>query len=140
MESRQIYAFTGFQIVVAIGLLWFLVTWSGPWSATRYIGTVLVLMGLLFIAVARYQLGMSFSVKAEAHKLVTTALFENPQPDYVFGMIVITGMILILGRPEGLLVLVPAIIGQTIRARREARVLETAFGDEYREYRRKTWF
>jgi len=32
------------------------------------------------------------------------------------------------------------LIGQTIRARREARVLEAAFGDEYREYRRKTWF
>jgi protein-S-isoprenylcysteine O-methyltransferase Ste14 len=141
MESRQIYAFTGFQIVVAIGLLWFLVTWSGPWSATRYIGTVLVLIGLLFIAVARYQLGTSFSVKAEAHKLVTTGLYSKIRnPIYVFGMVMIAGMILILGRWEGLLVLVAALVGQTIRARREARVLEAAFGDEYREYRRNTWF
>jgi protein-S-isoprenylcysteine O-methyltransferase Ste14 len=29
---------------------------------------------------------------------------------------------------------------QIVRARREASVLETAFGDAYREYRRKTWF
>jgi protein-S-isoprenylcysteine O-methyltransferase Ste14 len=29
---------------------------------------------------------------------------------------------------------------QTIRARREARVLEAAFGEAYREYRKKTWF
>jgi protein-S-isoprenylcysteine O-methyltransferase Ste14 len=29
---------------------------------------------------------------------------------------------------------------QTFRARREAQVLEGAFGDAYREYRRKTWF
>jgi protein-S-isoprenylcysteine O-methyltransferase Ste14 len=29
---------------------------------------------------------------------------------------------------------------QTIRARREAQVLEAAFGDAYREYRRHTWF
>jgi protein-S-isoprenylcysteine O-methyltransferase Ste14 len=29
---------------------------------------------------------------------------------------------------------------QIWRARREAQVLEAAFGDAYREYRRKTWF
>jgi protein-S-isoprenylcysteine O-methyltransferase Ste14 len=29
---------------------------------------------------------------------------------------------------------------QIFRAKNEARVLENAFGDEYREYRRKTWF
>jgi len=35
---------------------------------------------------------------------------------------------------------VVVIIGQTVRARREARVLEATFGDAYREYRRTTWF
>jgi len=35
---------------------------------------------------------------------------------------------------------VDASVGtQQIRARREARVLETAFGDAYRTYRSKTW-
>jgi protein-S-isoprenylcysteine O-methyltransferase Ste14 len=141
MESRHIYAFTAFQIVAAIGLFWFLCTWSGPWNPTRYIGTVLVLVGLSFIGVARYQLGRSFSVKAEAHKLVTTGLYSKIRnPIYVFGMVMITGLILILGRPEGWLVVAAAMVGQTIRARREARVLEAAFGDAYREYRRKTWF
>jgi protein-S-isoprenylcysteine O-methyltransferase Ste14 len=52
----------------------------------------------------------------------------------------ITGLILILGRPEGWFVLAAVIVAQTLRARREARVLEAAFGDAYREYRRKTWF
>ena len=141
MEKRHIYAFSGIQIVAAVGVLWFLITWSGPWRATRYIGTVLVVVGLSCIVVARYQLGGSFSVKAEAHKLVTTGLYSKIRnPIYVFGMVMIMGMILILGRPEGWLVLAAAILGQTIRARREARVLEAAFGDAYREYRRKTWF
>jgi protein-S-isoprenylcysteine O-methyltransferase Ste14 len=85
--------------------------------------------------------GRSFSIKAEAHRLVTTGLYSKIRnPIYVFGMVMITGMILVLQRPEGWLVLVAAIVGQTIRARREAQVLEAAFGDEYREYRRKTWF
>jgi protein-S-isoprenylcysteine O-methyltransferase Ste14 len=29
---------------------------------------------------------------------------------------------------------------QALRAHREAQVLDAAFGDSYREYRRKTWF
>jgi protein-S-isoprenylcysteine O-methyltransferase Ste14 len=38
------------------------------------------------------------------------------------------------------LLVVASIVMQTIRARREARVLEAAFGDAYRDYRLKTWF
>ena len=130
MEERHIFAFTGFQVVATVGLLWFLITWTGPWNAARNLGTVLVVVGLSFIGVARYQLGRSFSVRAEAHKLVTTGLYSKIRnPIYVFGMVMITGMILILGRPEGWLVLIAAVIGQTIRARREARVLENALGD-----------
>jgi protein-S-isoprenylcysteine O-methyltransferase Ste14 len=141
MKSRHIYAFTGLQIVVTCALFWFLATWKGAWNVQREIGTGLVVAGLLFIAVARYQLGRSFSVRAEAHQLVTSGLYSKIRnPIYVFGMVMITGMILVLQRPEGWLVLIAAIVGQTIRARREARVLEAAFGDEYREYRRKTWF
>jgi protein-S-isoprenylcysteine O-methyltransferase Ste14 len=43
--------------------------------------------------------------------------------------------------PAGVVAILPAIIVmQTFRARHEARVLEAAFGDAYREYRRNTWF
>jgi protein-S-isoprenylcysteine O-methyltransferase Ste14 len=141
MDSRHFYVFTGFQIVAVCGIFWFLFTWAAPWNPQRYVGTALVVVGLLFIGIARYQLGRSFSVKAEAHELVTTGLYSKIRnPIYVFGMVMITGMILILGRPEGWLVLIAAVVGQTIRARREARVLEAAFGDAYREYRSKTWF
>ena len=141
MEGREIYIFTGLQIVAVSALLWFLLTGPGPRNVQRYVGTVLVLVGIGFIALARYQLGKSFSVKAEAHQLVTTGLYSKIRnPIYVFGMVLITGVILVLQRPVLWLVLVAALVGQTIRARREARVLEAAFGDAYREYRRKTWF
>jgi protein-S-isoprenylcysteine O-methyltransferase Ste14 len=52
----------------------------------------------------------------------------------------VAGLILAVHRPVWWLVLVAVVVLQTLRARREARVLEVAFGDEYREYRRKTWF
>jgi len=45
-----------------------------------------------------------------------------------------------LQQPVLLIVLVAVVIAQAIRARREARVLEKAFGDAYREYRSRTWF
>jgi protein-S-isoprenylcysteine O-methyltransferase Ste14 len=52
----------------------------------------------------------------------------------------ISGLVIVLQRRALWIFVAVLIVGQTIRARREARVLEAAFGDSYREYRRKTWF
>jgi protein-S-isoprenylcysteine O-methyltransferase Ste14 len=141
MEGPRLHVWTGFFVAAAGTILWFLATWNGPWNVQRDVGTVLAVLGIAFVAVARYQLGKAFSVRAEAHHLVTTGLYSKIRnPIYVFGMVMITGMILVLQRPEGWLVFVAGVIAQTIRARRESRVLEAAFGDAYREYRSKTWF
>ncbi|MGA1987102.1 MAG: isoprenylcysteine carboxylmethyltransferase family protein [Candidatus Sulfotelmatobacter sp.] len=141
MQDRHRHAFTAIQLVGVVALFWLLITLQTPWNTQRYAGTVLAVVGLIFIGIARYQLGKSFSIKPEAHALVTTGLYSKIRnPIYVFGMVMLTGLVLVLQRPVGWLVVVAGVIGQSIRARREARVLEAAFGDEYREYRRKTWF
>ena len=75
MEARQHAVITVLQILGAGILLWLLFTLKAPWALSRCVGTALVLLGASFIAVARYQLGRSFSVKAEAHVLVTLGLF-----------------------------------------------------------------
>src|SRR5579864_1442101 len=129
MEERRLYIWTELFIFAAGVLLWLLVTLPTPWNAQRYIGTVLAVVGISFVGIARYQLGRSFSVRAEAHKLVTTGLYSKfRNPIYVFGMIMLAGLVLVLQRREGWIVLVAGVVGQTIRARREARVLEAAFG------------
>jgi len=127
---------------VAVGsLVWFLAAWTGPWNAQRYVGIALAVIGISLVALARYQLGRAFSVVAEARHLVTTGLYSKIRnPIYVFGMLMLIGLVLVLQRPEGWLVILAGVIAQTIRARKEARVLEAAFGDAYRAYRRKTWF
>jgi protein-S-isoprenylcysteine O-methyltransferase Ste14 len=141
MECRARQIFTVVQIVAAGVLVWFLIAWRTPWNAQRYIGTLLAVVGGSFIALARYQLGRSFSIKPEAHELVTSGLYSKIRnPIYVFGAVMITGLALVLQRPALWILVVVIVIAQTIRARREARVLEAAFGDAYREYRRKTWF
>jgi len=141
MEARRIYVFTALQCLAVCALIWLLVTWKTPWNVMRYIGTVLAVVGVSFIAIARYQLGKSFAVKAEAHELVTHGLYSKIRnPIYVFGVVMLTGIILVVQKPALWIILVAVVIGQVIRARREARVLEVAFGEAYREYRRKTWF
>jgi protein-S-isoprenylcysteine O-methyltransferase Ste14 len=61
-------------------------------------------------------------------------------PIYVLASRLAAGLVLVLHRPTFWLILLAIIVVRTLRARREAQVLETAFGDAYREYRRKTWF
>jgi protein-S-isoprenylcysteine O-methyltransferase Ste14 len=140
MEGRY-RIFTAFQILAACALVWGLVTWTNPWNVQRYIGTALVVVGISCIAIARYQLGKSFSISAQARQLVTTGIYSKIRnPIYVFGAVLTAGVILVVHGPVLWVAFLVLIILQALHARREARVLEAAFGDAYREYRRKTWF
>jgi protein-S-isoprenylcysteine O-methyltransferase Ste14 len=49
-------------------------------------------------------------------------------------------MLLILQIPKLWILLVVLVAIQVVRAGREARVLEAKFGEEYRAYRKQTWF
>jgi protein-S-isoprenylcysteine O-methyltransferase Ste14 len=113
----------------------------GPHGPLRIVGLSLALIGLAGVILSRYALGRSFSVTAKATALVTTGIYSRIRnPIYVSGIFVIGGVILMLARPEGLIILLALIVLQVVRARREAAVLEAKFGDEYREYRKRTWF
>jgi protein-S-isoprenylcysteine O-methyltransferase Ste14 len=141
MQDRPRNIFTALQIVAVISVLWNIFSRPARWDLQRCIGTTLMVAGIGGIAAARYQLGKSFSIKPEAHQLVTRGVYSKIRnPIYVFGIVAITGLVLALRRPM-LWLLLPVIVAlQALRARREAQVLEAAFGDAYREYRRKTWF
>ncbi|MGH9741223.1 MAG: methyltransferase family protein [Candidatus Acidiferrum sp.] len=112
-----------------------------PWDTLRIAGLVIMLPGLLLLSIARFQLGNSFSITPQAHQLVTQGLYSRIRnPIYVSGMVAVLGLILFLERPYYLLIF-PAIIPlQFARSRAESRVLETRFGDQYREYKSHTWF
>jgi protein-S-isoprenylcysteine O-methyltransferase Ste14 len=112
-----------------------------PQDWTRWIGLALSVFGFAGVILARYTLGRSFSVKAKATELVTSGIYSKIRnPIYVFGVIVIAGLILMLRYPVLWVALVITIPLQIVRARREAQVLEARFGEAYREYRRQTWF
>jgi protein-S-isoprenylcysteine O-methyltransferase Ste14 len=114
---------------------------AGSWSAMQIAGACVLLVGFVFWTVARFQLGASLTVSARAKKLVTRGLYSKIRnPIYVFGSCVIAGIILLAARPLWLLLFVLIIPLQIWRAKKESSVLESAFGDEYRSYRAKTWF
>ncbi len=112
-----------------------------PWTWMQTVGICLMIPGFLLWLTAHIQLGTSFSLTPQARKLVTRGLYSKIRnPIYIFSLVFLTGLALLLGRPLLLalgLVIVPM---QIVRARREAAVLEEKFGEEYRQYRARTWF
>jgi protein-S-isoprenylcysteine O-methyltransferase Ste14 len=141
MQDRPLYVFTAAQIVAVVVVLWYVFSRPSPWDWQRSAGVALMIVGYAGIATARYYLGKSFALRPQAHQLVTHGVYSKIRnPIYVFGLIAIAGLVLVLHRPVLWLLVVAIAIMQALRAHREAEVLEAAFGDAYREYRRKTWF
>ena len=111
------------------------------WGTIEIVGACLLGVGFIMWTVARFQLGSSFAVTAQARHLVTHGLYSKIRnPIYVFGSCVIAGVILVAGRPIFLLIFAAIIPLQIWRGRKEASVLEEKFGEEYRQYRAGTWF
>lgn len=131
------------SLVLAVVLL-ALASWylrDLPWTPMRVAGVAIAIPALILLIVARLQLGRSFSVRAKASHLVSTGLYSRIRnPIYVFGTLLIVGIILWASRPILLLVLIVLIPVQIYRARREGQVLLAEFGEAYLEYKRRTWF
>lgn len=111
------------------------------WTPWHIAGVAIIAPAFLLFVLARLQLGSAFSVEAKASKLVTTGLYARIRnPIYVFGALMILGVIVFVGLPWCLLIFAVLIPLQIWRSGREAKVLEEKFGEEYRAYKRKTWF
>lgn len=111
------------------------------WTTMQTVGLCLMVVGFVLWTVARFQLGNSLTVSAQAKQLVTAGLYSRIRnPIYVFGSTLIAGLTLVLGRPLWLLIFAAIIPLQLWRARKESHVLEAKFGEEYRKYRAATWF
>jgi protein-S-isoprenylcysteine O-methyltransferase Ste14 len=132
-----------YKIDVTVFLIFFGITlWYWRWSTRYLIGIVLAAAGFCLWLLARHQLGQSFAVTAQAKKLVTRGLYSRIRnPIYFFGGIANLGLFIAWGRVALTIVyLAFYCFSQLVRAKHEARALETAFGEDYRRYRAQTWF
>ena len=112
-----------------------------PVSIHQVIGALIAIPAVGLWWIARMQLGKSFSVTAQARQLVTTGLYSKiHNPIYVFGLVLIFGVILYLGQYVWLMGIPVLLVLQMWRVRSESAVLEAKFGDEYRNWKAQTWF
>jgi len=128
----DVAAFLVFAVLLAV---------NESWTPRFCVGMGIALVALVPWMIARSQLGASFTVTAQAKKLVTRGLYSRfRNPVYIFGQIAFLGEAISWNQPIGYLFVILSIPMQVFRMRNEAAVLEQAFGDEYRKYKAKTWF
>ena len=126
--------------VVFLGFGAFLIS-RGPWHTRGLIGIFMAVVGFSLLALARVQLGRSFTIRAQAKALVTTGLYSKfRHPIYLFGGIAYLGLFICWGKLIPLLCFLLIYPVQILRVRKEERVLEHAFGEEYRRYKASTLF
>ncbi len=107
----------------------------------HWIGALISVPAFILWMTARKQLGASFSVRAEARKLVTHGIYSKIRnPIYIFGGLAFVGGFVALGWYIWAAIFVAINFGQFLRIKREEQVLTNAFGDEYRAYKARTWF
>jgi protein-S-isoprenylcysteine O-methyltransferase Ste14 len=141
MKDWRFKLYIASQVIATVIVIAFIAFWPGTWNTQRIVGSVLLVLGVAFLSLARFELGRSFSITAQAKKLVTHGLYARIRnPIYVFGAIAMAGLFLIIQRPALWLLFAAVVAMQIVRARKEAGVLEAKFGDEYRNYRSQTWF
>ncbi|HTT19937.1 MAG TPA: isoprenylcysteine carboxylmethyltransferase family protein [Candidatus Sulfotelmatobacter sp.] len=130
-------------LTLVVGAALGLLIWEHPpaaWGWMQIAGICALAVGFVLWSVARFQLGKSLAITAQAKGLVTKGLYSKIRnPIYVFGWCAGVGLILVLGRPVWLPIFLVIVPLQIWRARKEASVLEAAFGEEYRKYRAGTW-
>ena len=114
---------------------------SPPRTASWLAGMCLAVVAAVPWFVARWQLGASFAVTAQARELVTTGLYSKLRhPVYVFGSLAWLGVVIALVGPRAIAAWIFVMAIQLLRVRHEERVLAEAFGAQYDAYRKTTWF
>jgi protein-S-isoprenylcysteine O-methyltransferase Ste14 len=123
-------------VAVLVGQLW-----SQPWTVARGVGLALLVPSAVLLTVARIQLGRAFSIRAKGNLLVTTGVYARIRnPIYLFGSLMMAGIVLWLNRPWVLLAFLVLVPFQVVRSRNEAKALAARFGEQYLAYRERSWF
>ena len=140
MDTTKLLSRIQFVMVFVIfGVV--VVTFRGPWNVLRVVGLGIAAPALVFFAIAKAQLGDSFSVEPLAQKLIAHGIYAKVRhPMYLFSELFFFGLILYAGQLWFLLIFLGIVPLQLFRMRREDQVLEEKFGEDYRRYRQNAWF
>jgi protein-S-isoprenylcysteine O-methyltransferase Ste14 len=141
MNRATLFRLLSWTDVAAFLVVACAVLYLSPRRVLWFVGLGVACVSFPLWVLARLQLGASFSIKAEARRLVTNGLYSKIRnPIYVFGAVASFGVMLALQFWPALLLWLAMTPLQFIRVRREERVLREAFGEQYEHYRSRTWF
>jgi protein-S-isoprenylcysteine O-methyltransferase Ste14 len=142
---------SSFLIIQAVGIVSIAIAvacrymdWTITPAAIQYFGLLLIPAGLALREWAIIKLGRFFSrtVQLEpGHRLITDGPYRWIRHPAYTGMILVDlGIAFALGTWLGAVVTLGLILGATMyRITIEENVLIAAFGDEYRDYMKRTW-
>jgi protein-S-isoprenylcysteine O-methyltransferase Ste14 len=106
-----------------------------------YIGAVIMILSLVMFSFARIKLGSAFQTSAKADHLVTDGIYKKIQhPVYLSGALLLLGSIIMLHQYILLILWPGLVILQKFRINKEEKVLHEAFGDQYLNFKKSTWF
>ena len=129
---------------LAIGILFRIQDWGISLGALQYAGLVVIVLGLVLRNWAILKLGQLFSRTVtieKGHRLVTDGPYRwLRHPAYTGMILMYAGINLALGTWLGSLIGAGfVLIAALYRIDVEEKTLTEAFGEEYREYMRRTW-
>jgi protein-S-isoprenylcysteine O-methyltransferase Ste14 len=117
--------------------------WTIDGDAVRYLGLALFTVGCVLRVVPMFLLGRRFTwplASQEAHRLLTTGLYRFIRhPSYLGALLGGIGWVLVFRSGIGLLLFLPLVPVFVAVVREEEALLLSEFGDEYADYRRRTW-
>lgn len=142
MKNRTFNYFTLVVVVVATAILVERYFAAGfPITLSTYAGMLLLVPSLFLFALARIQLGSAFQASAAANQLITSGIYKKIRhPVYLFGLLFMLGLIILFQKYVLIIILVAMALMQLRRIKTEEQVLESTFGEQYRDYKKRTWF
>lgn len=128
------------RIVVAIPLI-LATSAESTWDAAHLVGLSIWLPSTAFWVLARIQIDRALSDDKRTEVLVKTGMYRYIRhPVYLFSSVSLISMVVYLKAPIFLAIIVPIILLQIWRARREERTMKEHFRERYEQYRHRTWF
>ncbi len=127
------------DFIFYVAVFLFVVAWRRDWVCI--VGEAIAVPGFVLWFIAKLQLGSSFTAKPEARELVTVGLYSKIRhPIYLFSTVALLGTAVCLRSGYFYTFVGISVLAQFWRAGREEKVLREKFGQQYIDYRRRTWF
>ncbi|HOY17628.1 MAG TPA: isoprenylcysteine carboxylmethyltransferase family protein [Haliscomenobacter sp.] len=124
------------------GVKYLLPVWYLEKPVFQIVGSVILFVALLWIAVAQHQMSNSWRIGIDEKnktKLVTVGIFSISRNPIFLGMLcTLLGLFLVIPNAITFMVLVTGVIIIQVQIRLEEEFLEEQHGQDYREYCSKT--